>query len=108
MFRILAAAVACVIIAVVIASCGSSQPTDPLVLGKKVYDKNCATCHGPAGQGGIGPKLGGGRVVQRYPNATDQTLVVVNGKGVMPAWGGILSGDQIAAVVQYEREKLGQ
>jgi cytochrome c oxidase subunit 2 len=90
------------------AACGNKGPTDPLVLGKKIYDKNCATCHGPQGQGGIGLKLGGGKVVERYPNPIDQTLVIVNGRGVMPAWGRILTADQIAAVVQYTREQLGR
>jgi mono/diheme cytochrome c family protein len=106
--RIVAISIACVIATVVFAACSSSGPPDPLALGKKIYDKNCATCHGPVGQGGIGPKIGGGRVVERYPNAVDQTLVVRNGRNAMPAWGNILTGDQIADVVQYEREQLGR
>src|ERR1039457_6305881 len=27
--------------------------------GKALFQENCATCHGPSGQGGVGPKLVG-------------------------------------------------
>lgn len=98
------------------AGCGSSAdespppPTPPgpadLHLGRRVYDANCAACHGSSGQGGIGPALGDGAVVQRYPEPSDHRDVVVNGRRGMPAWGGQLSDDEIDAVVAYEREGL--
>jgi mono/diheme cytochrome c family protein len=58
------------------------------------------------GQGGIGPQLADGRVVDRYPNIEDQIAVVTNGRGVMPSFGGALSVAEIREVVRYEREVL--
>lgn len=77
-----------------------------LALGARVYAENCARCHGANGQGGTGPKLADGRVVDRYPDARDHREVVVGGRGAMPAWGRTLSDEQIDAVVRYEREGL--
>ena len=102
------------------ASCGDSddgttaspQPgpsttiTGDLALGQEVYDENCASCHGGDGEGGIGPELAGGAVVEEYPDPSDHRDVVVNGRGRMPAFGGTLSDEQIDAVVRYEREGL--
>ena len=77
-----------------------------LELGERVFARNCASCHGRDGGGGVGPKLADGRVVERYPNPSDHRAVVVNGRGVMPRWGDKLSDQEIDAVVRYEREGL--
>ena len=83
------------------------QADDPqLVTGRDIYQSDCARCHGGSGGGGAGPKLSDGRVVERYPNPTDQEDVVRKGRGAMPAWGGKLSDDEITAVVRYTREAL--
>ena len=80
--------------------------TADLQLGEQVFGANCATCHGEQGQGGLGPELADGRVVERYPAIEDHRAVVLNGRGVMPAWRDRLSDEEIDAVVQYEREGL--
>lgn len=90
---------------------GDPSPSQPpgavdLELGRRVYDANCAACHGSSGRGGIGPALGDGAVVQRYPDPADHRDVVVNGRGRMPAWGNQLSDEEIDAVVAYERDGL--
>ena len=77
-----------------------------LELGERVFARNCATCHGREGGGGIGPKLADGRVVERYPDPRQHRAVVVDGRGVMPAFGNKLSEEEIDAVVRYERETL--
>lgn len=77
-----------------------------LELGEQVFSANCAACHGEQGQGGAGPELAGGRVVDRYPAVEDHQAVVVKGRAGMPAWGDRLSDEEIDAVVQYEREGL--
>ena len=77
-----------------------------LDLGERVFARNCASCHGRDGGGGVGPKLANGRVAERYPDPSDHRAIVVNGRGVMPPWGDMLSDQEIDAVVRYEREVL--
>ncbi len=79
---------------------------EELQLGGSVFARNCASCHGPRGGGGFGPKLADGRVVDRYPDIDDHRQVVVGGRGQMPARGDQLSEEEIDAVVAYEREAL--
>lgn len=80
--------------------------TADLDLGRRVYQANCAACHGASGQGGIGPQLGDGAVVEQYPDPLAHRSVVVEGRGGMPAWGSQLTEEEIDAVVAYEREGL--
>ena len=79
--------------------------------GAKIYAEKCTVCHGPGGKGD-GP--GGAALNPKprdhtdgaYMNArTDEQLseVVHNGKGAMPAWKGILTDEQIAAVLKHVR-----
>ncbi len=99
------------------------QPADPiqqdkLELGKKVYFKRCVWCHGIEGEGN-GPSAD--RLFTRPRNfiqgtfkirwtdsgelPLDQNLIdtVKNGLpgSAMPSWSGILSEDEIEAVVQF-------
>ena len=88
---------------------GSSEtvPSDPvLAQGQQIYKANCASCHGQAGGGGLGPKLAG-LVAKKYPNIADQEAVITNGRSSMPKFGGRLSATEINAVARYEREALG-
>ena len=61
-----------------------------------------------AGEGGFGPELAAGAVVERYPEFDDHRAVVVSGRDAMPAWGDTLTDEEIDAVVRYERERLGR
>lgn len=96
--------------------------------GSIIYGNNCASCHGATGGGGVGPKLAGGEAVLTFPTEQDHIDWVNNGSapvqgkgygdpnrvggqhiavsGGMPAFGGKLSPEEIAAVVTYEREGL--
>ena len=88
---------------------GSSEavPSDPvLAQGQQIYRANCASCHGQAGGGGLGPKLAG-LVEKKYPNIADQEAVIANGRSSMPKFGSRLSPAEINAVARYEREVLG-
>jgi len=73
--------------------------------GKSVYASSCAGCHGADGKGGMGPALTASAVV------TGDIKVQVNfmlaGKGMMPAFGKMLSADDFASVVTYTRNDLG-
>lgn len=85
-------------------ACASgSVPSDPtLAKGQEIFNKNCAACHGTGGGGGTGPRLIG--IADRM---TEQQEIdkITNGVGgtAMPAWGGRLSADDIAAVAAYTR-----
>ena len=74
--------------------------------GAAVYADNCASCHGAAGEGGRGPALAGGAVVEAFPEAADQVVVVTDGQGGMPAFGDRLSAEEIDAVVEFTRSGL--
>ncbi len=75
--------------------------------GKAVYNRSCAACHGPAGEGGVGPAIAGSAI------ATGPTKghldVVVNGVpgSAMQAFGGQLNEVDLAAVVTYQRNGFG-
>jgi mono/diheme cytochrome c family protein len=97
----------------------------PVALGDEVYAK-CSGCHGAAGGGASGPALNEGKVVETFPNFSDQLEWVilgsqgflndgrttygaqnkpVEGVGVMPAWD-TLTAQELIAVVRHEREEL--
>lgn len=76
--------------------------------GETLYMTACAGCHQPQGQGAIGaaayPPLAANPRLQgyRYP-----TWIVLNGTGAMPAFGDWLSDAQVAEVVRYIQQNLG-
>ena len=72
--------------------------------GETVYSANCARCHGPDGEGGVGPQLGDG-AVEANLTLEEHTEVVTDGRNGMPAWEGQLSPEEIDAVVQYEARR---
>lgn len=87
-----------------------------MATGKTVYDKNCAVCHQVTGAGlpPAFPALTGSKIATtpifgaggKY--LPDSHLDrVLNGKGVMPAWKALLNDAEIAAVITYERNALG-
>ena len=74
---------------------------DKMVLGLEVYnDKaNCGTCHTLQAAGSkekIGPNLD-----QLKPTIPQIIYAVTNGIGVMQAWEGILTDEEIEAVAYY-------
>lgn len=91
-----------------------------------IYAKNCASCHGPDGGGGVGPALAAvGDVFPDFKAMYDWVATVAaetdgpygeggagnNGAGAtsgrMPAFTSTLSEAEIYAVVAHEREKFG-
>jgi cytochrome c oxidase subunit 2 len=86
----------------------SAQSHDELVSkGAAVYAKNCVTCHGAEGKGipGAFPAITASPVVTGDINA--QTKLVLNGKGGMPAFAKMLKADELAQVITYTRNSLG-
>jgi mono/diheme cytochrome c family protein len=76
--------------------------------GEDLFAKVCRGCHMADAKGAVGagtyPSLAGnGNLEARgYPVA-----VVVNGQRGMPAFGAMMSDDQVAAVVNYLRTNFG-
>jgi mono/diheme cytochrome c family protein len=64
------------------------------VRGKVVFERECAKCHGPQAEGGVGPRLAGAGL-----DATTVTAAVEQGRGIMPA--GLVTGQEQADVVAY-------
>jgi cytochrome c oxidase subunit 2 len=82
---------------------------DLLAKGETVYQANCAACHGPTGAGipGAFPAMTGSAVV--IGDAAGHIDTVVNGKAgtAMAAFKTQLNDVDIAAVITYERNSLG-
>jgi mono/diheme cytochrome c family protein len=86
---------------------GADGTQDPvLVEGRDVWSDSCARCHGSSGGGGSGPKLADGAAADAYPDPADMEAVIADGKDAMPAFGGSLTPEQIAAVTAYVRDVL--
>lgn len=76
--------------------------TNAIAKGKGVFDTRCAPCHGPQGQGVIGPNLTDTYWIHGA-KITDTLTVVRKGvldKGML-AWDGVIPPDDIRAVVAY-------
>ena len=87
--------------------------------GGKIYEHDCAACHGPAGQGAPGayPALAGNRAVTM--DATTNLIHIVRNGGFAPATAGnprpygmppfshIRNDAEIAAVLTYIRQSWG-
>ena len=78
--------------------------------GEAVYQANCAACHGPTGAGvpGAFPAMTGSAIINN-PDPAAHIDIVVNGKAgtAMAAYKDQLSDIDIAAVITYERNALG-
>ncbi len=77
--------------------------------GKKVYEKSCQACHGATGAGvpGAFPAITGSKIATGP--VKDHLDMVMNGKAgtAMQAFKGQLSDADLAAVVTFERNGLG-
>lgn len=89
---------------------------DLISTGKTVYEKNCAVCHLASGAGlpPAFPALTGSKIaLGPIFDAEGKYLKdghldrVLNGIRVMPAWKAMLTDTEIAAVITYERNALG-
>ena len=97
----------------------AAPPAAALARGGKVYEQQCAQCHGEQGQGqpGAFPPLAGNRAVQ-LADPTNVLRVVLQG-GYLPATAGnprphgmppfqhLLSDEDVAAVATYVRSSWG-
>jgi len=82
---------------------------DLLAQGETVYKANCAVCHGATGAGipGAFPALTGSPIA--IGDAAEHVNIVMNGRSgtAMAAYKGQLSDVDLAAVITFERNSLG-
>jgi mono/diheme cytochrome c family protein len=93
----LAAVAALVAVALLLAS-GRSEATSYLQApdAEDVYRRNCSPCHGPSGEGGVGPGL------QRSTAGLEaQIAIITNGVRGMPAFGPSLTEEELQAVAAF-------
>ncbi len=74
-------------------------------LGAEIYQKQCVICHGANGEGGVGKAITGSPVATGDIKAHVDMVFV--GKAAMPSFSAKLSDAEIAAVVTYQRNALG-
>jgi mono/diheme cytochrome c family protein len=75
--------------------------TDPALLvrvGAELYAAHCAVCHGAAAGGGVGPRLAGNA---RAANEANVRSAITFGRGLMPGFGPVLTGDEIEVLVRW-------
>ena len=69
--------------------------TGVAVRGAGLFEHNCQACHGTGAMGGMGPKLAKNPIL-KHEDLFWET--VLHGRGPMPAWGSILSHQDIADI----------
>lgn len=79
-----------------------SKDVEAVKLGKEVFQIRCMACHGPQGQGLVGPNLTDNAFIHG-PKLLDALNVVENGVTVkgMLAWKGVIPDKDIRNVVAY-------
>jgi cytochrome c oxidase cbb3-type subunit III len=63
--------------------------------GVGIFEHNCQACHGAMAIGGMGPKLVKIPILKHEDLFTE---TVLHGRGAMPAWGSVLSPQDIADI----------
>lgn len=78
-------------------------------LGEEVYNGKCMACHQAGGVGlpPMFPALKGSKIADDKTRLADHIAIVNNGKNAMPAWKGILTPKEMAAVITFERNAWG-
>jgi mono/diheme cytochrome c family protein len=95
LYLLAAAAIALLLVACRTGQSAASTQTPASML----YAINCATCHGPTGQGvGVFPRLVG--TANILDGDYDRT-VIAQGRLAMPAFGKVLTPTQINEIVAY-------
>jgi cytochrome c oxidase subunit II len=77
--------------------------SSPSEVGRETFQGVCATCHGLAGQGDIGP------TIAQSPLLADRkamTLLLRQGRNKMPAVGATWSDKQLNAVLDYLQKRF--
>lgn len=81
----------------------SKMTPEAVAKGKAVFAAKCAACHGPEGQGVIGPNLTDKFWIHGKGHRSDIIQTITKGvteKG-MPSWSGMISDDEIMQVAGF-------
>jgi mono/diheme cytochrome c family protein len=88
--------------ALVVASAALAQDRAKIQAGAELYETRCAMCHGER----LRATGGAFDLLKLRPNERARFDQAVNdGKGQMPAWGGVLSPDEIDQLWAYLRSR---
>jgi len=71
--------------------------------GKELFNMACSYCHGVNLEGNIGPALGKGSDITEEPDSFIENRIR-KGKDVMPAFGNVLTDQQIKDIIAYLRQ----
>ncbi len=84
----------------------TTTTAQPALDPARIYAAVCAECHGVNREGDVGPSLGPDG---HFAGHTDEQLVelIAQGRGGMPAWQGILSEEEMLAIIGWLRSELG-
>jgi cytochrome c oxidase cbb3-type subunit 3 len=89
------------VLGVAVAAHAFAQTHPDAVVGRKIFESQCALCHGQTGGGGRGPALNRPKL-DRAPDDDALRKLISDGSGDMPgAWQ--LHADEVAAVAAYVR-----
>jgi len=66
--------------------------------GAGIFEHNCQACHGAGAVGGMGPKLVKSPILKHEESFRE---TIVHGRGAMPAWGPVLSRQDIADIYAW-------
>lgn len=83
------------------------QLSDAGIAGRAIFSAKCTTCHRTDLTGGSGPALGPGSAAADKPITDLVAKIVVGGTG-MPAWGGLLSDQEIDGLAAFLSEAQGR
>ena len=92
-------------------STGASASGGDVAAGERIYKQRCVLCHGPEGKGdgpgaaALNPKPRNHTDASYMSTQTDEQLLhsIREGKGQMPAWGKILTEEEMHSVLAYIR-----
>lgn len=78
-------------------------------LGDEVYHARCAACHQANGEGlpPMFPALKGSKIAAAKDQRAAHIDILNNGKNMMPAWKGVLTPKEMAAVITFTRNAWG-
>jgi cytochrome c551 len=98
-----------IFIALLALACGESSSggitIKDVAATRALYEsQQCATCHGPKGEGGVGLNLKTGMPMQRSLEQIEAQIK--NGSGVMPAFKDKLSQEQIQELAKYVYKEI--
>jgi len=89
------------VLVVTLVVCARAQTQPDAGVGRKIFESQCALCHGQTGGGGRGPSLTRPKLSRAPDDAALRTLIS-NGSGDMPgAWQ--LHADEVVSVAAYVR-----